>query len=168
MRHPQLEETLPGWFREGLNKYMGMLRTKGKRIGFANDDWDRDEIRLQIKREAYEELHALMSRDFTDEGRANSALEDQDRTRQVRVVVLWLMRQGNSGKSKNVVKDVVLAVAAELDRVEAELAKMPEENRPTIESRRAEIRKTGWKKVLGGWDEGDWGRLTTTWLGYSK
>jgi hypothetical protein len=168
MRHRQLEETLPGWFREGLNKYMGMLRTKGKRIGFANDDWDRDEIRLQIKREAYEELHALLSRDFTDGGRANDKLETYDRERQVRVVVLWLMRQGNSGKSKNLVKDLVVAVAAEIDRVEAELLKLPADSRPTLESRRNDIRTAGWKKVLGGWDEGDWGRLTTTWLGFAK
>ena len=168
MRHPQLEETLPGWFREGLNKYMTMLRTKGKRIGFANDDWDRDEIRLQIKREAYEELRALLSRDFTDEGKPNGALEEQDRTRQVRVVVLWLMRQGNGGKSKNLVRDLVQGVAAETDRVEAELLKMPEEGRPTLESKRAEIRKAAWTKQFAGWDEGDWNRLMTAWLGYSK
>ncbi len=171
MRHPQLEETLPGWFREGLNKYMNMLRTKGKRIGFANDDYDRDEIRLQIKREAYEELLALLSRDFVDQGRPSGALQDQDRTRQVRVVVLWLMRQGNSGKSKNLVRDLVLAVAAEIDATEAEILKMPEQKdveKPTLESRRADIRKAAWNRLFAGWDEGDWNRLTTAWLGYSK
>jgi hypothetical protein len=171
MRHPQLEETLPGWFKEGLNKYMNMLRTKGKRIGFANDDWDRDEIRLQIKRGAHEELLALLSRDFTDQGKPNGALEEYDRTRQVRVVVLWLMRQGNSGKSKNLVRDLVLAVASELDAAEAEILKMPEQkdtDRPTLESKRSDIRKAAWNRVFAGWDEGDWNRLTTAWLGYSK
>jgi hypothetical protein len=171
MRHPQLEETLPGWFREGLNKYMNMLRTKGKRIGFANDDWDRDEIRLQIKRGAYEELLALLSRDFTDQGRPNGALEEFDRAREVRVVVLWLMRQGNTGKSKNLVRDLVLAVAGEIDAAEAEILKIPEQkdtDRPTLESRRADIRKAAWSRVFAGWDEGDWNRLTTAWLGHSK
>lgn len=171
MRHPELEATLPGWFREGLDKYMNMLRTKGKRIGFANDDWDRDEIRLQIKRDAYEDLLALLSRDFVDEGRPNTALQDQDRTRQVRVVVLWLMRQGNSGKSKNLVRDLVLAVAAEIDRIEAEILKMPEQkdaDKPTLESKRADMRKAAWKSLFAGWDEGDWKRLNTAWLGHSK
>jgi hypothetical protein len=171
MRHPELQATLPGWFREGINKYMNMLRTKGKRIGFANDDWDRDEIRLQIKREAYEELLALLSRDFVDQGKPNGALESQDRERQVRVVVLWLMRQGNSGKSKNLVRDLVLAVAAEIDAAEAALLKLPEEKdaaKPTLTMKVPEIRKTAWNRLFAGWDEGDWNRLTTTWLGYSK
>lgn len=65
-------------------------------------------------------------------------------------------------------RDLVQGVAAETDRVEAELLKMPEENRPTLESRRPEIRKAAWTKQFCGWDEGDWSRLTTTWLGYSK
>jgi len=171
MRHPQLEETLPGWFRDGINKYMNMLRTKGKRIGFANDDWDRDEIRLQLKRDAYEDLHALLSREFVDQGKPNNTLEEQDRKRQVRVVVLWLMRQGNSGKSKNLVRDLVQAVAAEIDRVEAEILAMPEEKdtpKPSLESKRTDIRKASWNKVLGGWDDGDWNRLNNGWLGFAK
>jgi hypothetical protein len=171
MRHPKLEEMLPGWFRDGLNKYMGMLRTKGKRIGFANDDWDRDEIRLQIKRGGYEELLALLSREFTDQGKPNSALDEQDHKRQVRVVVLWLMRQGNSGKAKNLVRDLVLGVAAEIDRVEAEILAMPEQKdaeRPSIESKRTDIKKNAWNNLFGAWDEGDWNRLTNAWLGFSK
>ncbi len=171
MRHPELEATLPASFKEGLDKYMNMLRTKGKRIGFANDDWDRDEIRLQIKREAYEELLALLSRGFVDLGKPNAALEEYDRTRQMRVVVLWLMRQGNSGKSKNLVRDLVLAVAAEIDRVEEEILKMPAEkdvDKPTLVMKQPDIRKAAWNKLFAGWDEGDWNRLTTTWLGYSK
>ncbi|HEX5137010.1 MAG TPA: hypothetical protein VFY93_08570 [Planctomycetota bacterium] len=170
MRNPGLEATLPQWFRDGLNKYMTMLRTKGKRIGFANDDWDRDEIRLQIKRGGYEDLLALLSREFTDLGKPGN-LDQQDRERQVRVAVLWLMRQGNSGKTKNVVRDLVQGVAAEIDRVEAEILAMPapkEGEKPTVESKRIEIRKNAWNKVLGGWDEGDWNRLNTAWLGFSK
>jgi hypothetical protein len=171
LRNPNLEGTLPGWFKEGLNKYMNMLRTKGKRIGFANDDWDRDEIRLQIKRDGYEDLLPLLSREFTDQGMPKKGLDEQDRSREVRVVVLWLMRQGNSGKGKNLVRDLVLAVANELDRVEAEILAMPDkkdEQKPTIDSKRAEIRKNAWNTVFAGWDEGDWNRLTTAWLGFAK
>lgn len=171
MRHPQLEEMLPGWFRDGLNKYMGMLRTSGKRINFAKDDWDRDEIRLQIKRGGYEELLALLSREFTDLGKPDNAIQDEDRKRQVRVVVLWLMRQGNGGKAKDLVRDLVLGVAAEIDRVEAEILAMPEQKdveKPSIESRRVDIRKNAWNGLLGGWDEGDWNRLTNAWLGFAK
>jgi len=171
MRHPELETVLPASFKEGLNKYMGMLRTKGKRIGFANDDWDRDEIRLQIKRDAYEDLLALLSRGFVDEGMPKAGLEEFDRTRQERVVVLWLMRQGNAGKSKNLVRDLVLAVAAEIDRVEAEILKMPEQKdveKPSLSTKHDEIRKTAWKGLFGAWDAGDWSRLTGTWLAFAK
>jgi hypothetical protein len=172
MRHPGLEETLPKWFRDGLQKYMNMLRTKGKRVSFAHDDWDRDEIRLQIKKGNYDPLLALLSVEFADEGIPNKAVEPMERERQIRVVVLWLMRQGNTGRSKNLVKNLVLAVAAEMDRVEEQLAKAAAETKaaapPTLASERPAILKAGWRSVFAEWDEGDWNRLTNSWLSHAK
>lgn len=171
-RHPELEATLPAGFKEGLNKYMNMVRTKGKRVEFAHDDYDRDEIRLQIKKGAYEDLLPLLSRDFTDEGQPNKALQEEERNREMRVAVLWLMRQGNANKSKNLVRDLVVAVAAEIDSAEAEMLKTAPKDKdapkPTLEGRRPDIRKAAWKKVFASWDEGDWNRVTTAWLGFAK
>jgi hypothetical protein len=172
MRHPGLEVSLPAGFREGLNKYMNMVRTKGKRVTFANDDWDRDQIRLEIKKGKYEDLLALLSRDFVDQGKRNEALQEHERNLQMRAVVLWLMRQGNAGKTKNVVRDLVLGVAREIERVEAELLKAPATDKdavpPTVETKREEIRKAAWTTLFAGWDDGDWNRLTNSWLGFAK
>jgi len=177
-RHPELEGTLPEWLKTGLKKYMEMVRTKGRRIGYANDDWDRDEIRLQIKKEKYESLLTLLSREITNEGRPNAMLEGYDRERQQRVVVLWLMREGNRGKYKNLIRNLVLNLALEIERVEEEWAQANPKAKEAadyalqkhgaVASKRAEILKNAWNATFPGWDAKDWDRLTTAWLSHAK
>jgi len=172
LRHPELEKTLPEWLKDGLDKYMNMVRTKGRRISYANDDWDRDEIRLQIKKGAYEDVHALLTRDCTDEGTPSKNLDKYERERQVRVVVLWLMRDANRGKTKNLVGNLVLAVATEIERVEQEWLKANPKQKTVdagvVAGKRAEIRRAAWQRVFRDWDDDDWKRLHNAWLGDAK
>jgi len=100
-RNPHLEGALPPWLKAGLDKYMDMMRSKGKRITFSNEDWGRDEMRLTIKKGDYQPLHKLVE---------GSAAEDQCKS-----VVFWLMTAGRRGKYKKVVTGYVGHLADALD-----------------------------------------------------
>jgi len=89
-RHAQLEGSLPRWLASGMEKYMDMVRSKGKRITFANDDWLRDEMRLKITKGEYVPLKQLIE---------GAGPEDQAKS-----VVYWLLTKGSRGKYKNLVK----------------------------------------------------------------
>jgi hypothetical protein len=89
-RHAQLEGSLPRWLAGGMEKYMDMVRTKGRRITFANDDWLRDEMRLKISKGDYVPLEQLIG---------GGGSEDQSKS-----VVYWLMTKGSRGKYKNLVR----------------------------------------------------------------
>ena len=163
-RHRALEATLPEWLKEGLNKYMRMVRTKGKKIGYAHDDYDRDAIRLQVKKGKYESLLTLMSRGIHDHGAPKASMEQHEREMQQRVVVLWLMREGNRGKYKNLIRDFVLNIVSAIEEFEKEwMAKNPKERAPVLVNGR-EILQDAWARTFGKWRDKDWDRFTTAWL----
>ena len=163
-RHSELEPMLPAWLKGGLNKYMRMVRTKGRKIGYAHDDYDRDAIRLQIKKGKYESLLTLMSRGIHDRGDPKS-MELHEREMQERVVVLWLMREGNRGKYKNLIRNFVLNIVSAIEEFEKEwMAKNPKQRAPVSENR-TQILHDAWARTFGKWQDKDWARLTTAWLG---
>ena len=177
-RHPKLEKTLPEWLKEGIDKYMSKVRSKGKRITFAHGDWDRDEMRLQIKRNAYQPLLHLMSSGIVDRA-VVKYLESEDLERQQRVVVLWLMREGNRGKYKNVIRDLVVNTALAIEAFEEDWhRKNPpgakaksDEPQPTsapVASHRDEIMEDAWQRTFGKWKDKDWAKLTTLWVSFAK
>ncbi|MHC4972392.1 MAG: hypothetical protein ACYTG3_08665 [Planctomycetota bacterium] len=89
-RHAQLRGSLPRWLADGMEKYMDMVRTKGRKITFANDDWLRDEMRLKITKGDYVPLKQLVE---------GAGSEDQAKS-----VVYWLMTKGSRGKYKKLVR----------------------------------------------------------------
>ncbi len=89
-RHSQLEGSLPRWVAWGMEKYMDMVRTKGKRITFANDDWLRDEMRLKITKGDYVPLQQVVEGPASDD--------------QCKSVVYWLLTKGSRGKYRGLVK----------------------------------------------------------------
>jgi hypothetical protein len=89
-RHAHLEGSLPGWLAWGMEKYMDMVRSKGRRITFANDDWLRDEMRLKITKGDYVPLEQLIG---------GGGREDQAKS-----VVYWLLTKGRRGKYGKLVR----------------------------------------------------------------
>jgi hypothetical protein len=100
-RHAQLQGSLPRWVAEGMEKYMEMIRSKGKRVTFANEDWLRDEMRLKITKGDYVPLRQLIG---------GGGAEDQAKS-----VVYWLMTKGNRGKYKNLVRTYLHHLIAALE-----------------------------------------------------
>jgi len=175
-RHPQLEGWLPEWFEEGFGKYMRMLRSKGKKVGFGNEDWDRDSIRLQIKKGRHEDVRAILCRGITDEGVSNAEMESYERSLQIRSFVMWLMRGGNKGRTKNVVRDFVLNIERNLLAAEAEWEQknpagpksQPGERREirngAISSQRKALVKNAWTETFGAWKAADWKKINKSWM----
>jgi len=168
-RHSALEGSQPPWIKEGFAKYMRMMRSKGRKITFSHGDYDRDEIRLQIKADKYESLLSLMSAGITDEGGGgNNAMSGYERERQVRTLVLWLMRQGNKGKRKNLVRDFIMNLIGALEDQETAWRKTSRDKEATFSADGHAARKEAWKRSFGDWDEADWKRFTAVWLSFAK
>lgn len=180
-RHPNLQETLPGWLKEGFDKYMKLLRSKGRRIEFSHEDWDRTEMRLQIDKGKYEPVRTVLSRGVTDAGEGNRDMSGHERDRQARSVVYWLMNEGNRGRYRNLVRDFVGHVleAVEETRTKLEeqfLAEDPKADREAlrhkvdleVQSKRGEILQLAFEKSFGEWDDSDWEKLTRTWKSYAE
>jgi len=106
-RNKNLAMNMPGWLSSGLHKYMDMLRTKGKRIDFTNEDWNRDSMRLQIKKGAYVPLKELISSEIWSAATQQNAAGGWERHQQAESLVYWLMTKGNRGKYKDLIKNYV-------------------------------------------------------------
>ena len=117
-RNKNLTSNMPSWLRSGLYKYMNMLRTKGKRIDFSNEDWDRDRMRLQITKGAYAPLKELIA------GAAAKQKQDGagswERHQQAESLVYWLMTKGNRGKYKNLIKNYLFYLTIVVQDVQLE------------------------------------------------
>jgi len=117
-RNKNLASNMPSWLSSGLYKYMNMLRTKGKRIDFTNEDWDRDRMRLQITKGAYAPLKELIT------GAAAKQKQDGagswERHQQAESLVYWLMTKGNRGKYKNLIKNYLFYLTIVVQDVQLE------------------------------------------------
>jgi hypothetical protein len=112
-RHAQLDGSLPGWLARGMEKYMDMVRSKGKRITFANDDWLRDEMRLKITKGDYVPLKQLIE---------GAGPEDQAKS-----VVYWLMTKGSRRKYGKLVRSYLHHLLGALAAGEKDAAKVARE-----------------------------------------
>ena len=109
-RHALLEGSLPRWLASGMEKYMDMVRSKGKRITFANDDWLRDEMRLKITKGEYVPLKQLIE---------GAGSEDQAKS-----VVYWLLTKGSRGKYGKLVRSYLHHLLGALTAGEADAARV--------------------------------------------
>ncbi|MHC4930902.1 MAG: hypothetical protein ACYTGV_01750 [Planctomycetota bacterium] len=196
-RNRYLEKTMPKWISEGLGKYIGMLRSKGRKIRFSNEDWDRDWIREAIRNGTYMPMLQLVAEEVPDIEPVEpwKALETHDRERQERGVVFWLMRKGNRGKYKNLISRYLDHLAFALEEVEAEVEKEQEERERaaaeaekqikregasdssgdhevgalvSVMDRRAEILRKAHDRTFAKWTAKDWKRFTQAWVSYAK
>ncbi len=120
-RNKNLRMNMPGWLDSGLDKYMDMLRTKGKRIDFTNEDWNRDSMRLQIKKGAYVPLKEMITSEVWTGGADQQSIANSwDRHQQAESVVYWLMTKGNRGKYKNLIKNYMFYLTIVVQDVQLE------------------------------------------------
>jgi hypothetical protein len=137
-RNRNLAMNMPSWLASGLGKYMEMLRTKGKRIDFTNENWDRDDMRMQIKKGAYVPLKELITSEIWSAAQQNNPAGSWERHRQAESVVYWLMTKGNRGKYKNLVKDYLFYLTIVVQDVQLEfeekLGKLEDEKEAAMKS----------------------------------
>jgi hypothetical protein len=121
-RNRLLWTNMPSWLSTGLDKYVGMIRTRGRSIKFSNEDWTRDSMRLSIKKGEVVPLKDLMSAGITnvDDQAANT---DWNKYEQARSVVYWLMKEGNRGRYKGLVSKYIDALTLTVEEAEAEYQK---------------------------------------------
>jgi hypothetical protein len=184
-RHELLEDSLPDWVSVALKKYMDMVRTKGKRITFTNEDWDRDSMRLAIKKELYLPAEELVMRGLKGHSESRP-IDSGDRDLQRRSFGFWLLTKGNRGKHKNLIRDYLAALLQAIEAVEAgylaeALAKSEKDGKPDPDApserewargeaklKLGEIRQTAFDRIFGKWGAKDWQRLTKAWLSEAK
>ncbi|NJN14127.1 MAG: hypothetical protein HC813_00180 [Planctomycetes bacterium] len=123
-RNKLLDQNMPGWLSSGLDKYFQMVRTKGRRITFSNEDWGRDQMRLSIKKGEYVPLRDLLSSGVWDAAEASGneaeVISGWQRHSQAQSVVYWLMTEGNRGKYKGIVRDYLSTLIVIVEEAEAE------------------------------------------------
>lgn len=183
-RHELLSEMVPGWVSVALAKYMSMVRSKGKRITFTNEDWDRDSMRLAIKKGTYTAVVNLVGRRVEGIG-DTITLASHEREAQERSFGFWLLTKGNRGKYKHMVRNTLAALLGSIEKLEAEAVKKhtaeskgkkrdPNEASARdwaiadVKAKELEIRRAALDAVFGGWNAGDWKKLTRAWLGDAK
>ena len=109
---------IPGWLSVALKKYMSMVRSKGKRITFTNEDWDRDSMRLAIKKNEYTDVINLIGRRLKDVGDGTN-LDSYKREAQERSFGFWLLTKGNRGKHKHLIRNYLAALLNSIQTHEA-------------------------------------------------
>jgi len=119
-RNKNLSVNMPSWLDSGLRKYMEMLRTKGKRIDFTNEDWNRDRMRLQIKKGAYAPLKELITSEIWSAAKQQNPMGGWERHQQAESFVYWLMTKGNRVKYKNLIKNYLFYLTIVVQDVQLE------------------------------------------------
>ncbi|MHC4973548.1 MAG: hypothetical protein ACYTG3_14575 [Planctomycetota bacterium] len=137
-RNKNLAMNMPSWLSSGLHKYMDMLRSKGKRIDFTNEDWNRDSMRLQIKKGAYVPLKEMITSEIWSAAEQKNPMGSWDRHQQAESVVYWLMTKGNRGKYKNLIKNYLFYLTIVVQDVQLEfeekLGKLEDEKKAAMKS----------------------------------
>jgi len=188
-RHPLLEDMRPGWLETVLEKYADMLRTKRGKISYAKDDYDRDVIRLAIKRGEYTDLQNVIGRGLKGGGTGGAQLDSSKWGLQVRTFGFWILTKGNKGKYKNFVRDYLaellrnlrdteeIALAEALADQKARKKKKEEDSDgasprefalTATKAKRDKILQTTFDRRFGGWGTKEWTRFTRAWLGHAK
>ncbi|MHC4958816.1 MAG: hypothetical protein ACYTGN_10615 [Planctomycetota bacterium] len=169
-RHELLPDVVPGWMATALNKYMDMVRTKGKRIIFSHEDWDRDQIRLDIKKGEVVPVAVILG---AEKGDATAS------SLQTRNFGYWLLTKGNRGKYKDLVRKYIAMLLVHIRTAEQEQrSKVPEDKKDSVEidewvaaevkTKLPEVRQGAFDDLFQSWKPKDWAKFHKLWLSHAK
>jgi hypothetical protein len=167
-RDPDLFQALPYWLDEGLAQVLGTARSKGRKLEFQPDEWERDGLRDAVRQDKVTPPSALMKL-----GR-EEFFQEQSRSKEAAALCRFLLT-GPASKNratKTILKDYLICLKEVVGEIDAERAKeQPAEKPPETEAEEDERfrnRKDGWKaqesklleetwqRAFGSWDEKAW------------
>lgn len=180
-RHPLLRDMIPGWLTVVLEKYADMLRTKRGRIGYAKDDYDRDTIRLAIKRDEYTNLGVFLGEGIKRSNLEGKELPSDQRGLQLRSFGFWILTKGNRAKYKNLIRKYLAALEKNVRDVEEGAIRQAQADKKSgaegawrawalaeTKGKRDQILQKTFEDLFDGWDAKDWERFTRAWLSDAK
>ncbi len=181
-----LYSSMPPWLENGLSRYIGSAKLKGKSLEFAADQSEQDGMREGRRANALlpvKDMFAMSSNELW-QGEGGMALYAECAS-----IVRYLYGPGaKQPKTRNLIRDYIaklLAVVEEQDAAAEEARKneAPTAAPQTEEEEEAEFKKRrnkNWtdnekdllkkvfEKVFEGWTDGDWQSLQTAWEKWAK
>jgi hypothetical protein len=175
-RDPDLFQALPYWLEGGLSQVLGTARSKGKRLEFQADDWERDALREASR------LQKLASpRDLMKLGR-EGFFSEQSREKEAAALCRFLLT-GPASKNratKTLFKDYLIHLKEVITEIAKEDAKdKPAEKAPTTEEeedarfknrreawkdKESKVLDETWKRTFADWDDKDWKSFETAYF----
>jgi len=132
-KNRNLAWNLPSWIDIGLRQHMAVARSKGKKVEFKPDAYDRQNLKEFLKRGEAVSLRALLSGN-----------EEVFRTRweeaklQAGSVLTFLLERANRGSTKDCVRNYLAALVVAVEEAEAEYEAVKEKQRQEAAARAAQ------------------------------
>ncbi|MGH7162234.1 MAG: hypothetical protein ACREID_02020 [Planctomycetota bacterium] len=189
-----LAQNMPEWLAMGLYKHVEMIRTKGSSVDFTNENWDRDSLRLEIKKGSCLPIQKLIQGDAV----AIDVQGDQDwqkrrmRDMQSGSFVHWLMTKAPAKYKKllpeylgyllSAVEEAETQYQAQMDKIKQDAAAAAnsesedaddaadrrwEEIAKAIKEKRQSILDTAYQRAFGNWKASDWKSIDKAWAGFA-
>jgi len=192
-KNRSLAYNMPYWISDGLARYMKFARSKGKRLEFKPDDYDRQWIKELIKKGNAVPVRKLLEGDEkVFEAPGNQGLQSGS-------VVQFLIERANRGATKDCVRTYLAALVTAVEAAEAEFKAFRDKQLEEAKQRAAEsgapgasegdadddegedgekqwkefeealkkkakaIRETAFRQAFGALSDSDWQRLDTQW-----
>jgi len=141
-KNKDLDWNMPRWIDTGLNQHMSFARTKGKKVTFVFDSWDKDDLRTLLKNDEAIPLRELISglHEEKDKGLdlkggidIDKLMKSSRQGTQAGSVVTYLLTKGNKGKLKGALANYMKALIAAIEEAEAEYEKTTDAIREEVE-----------------------------------
>jgi hypothetical protein len=99
-----LSWNMPQWISDGLRQHMSFARSKGRKVRFAFDAWDKDQLRTLLRNKEAVPLKDLISGASEKQGSISLDFDEifksSRQSTQAGSVVTYLLTRGNRGKTK--------------------------------------------------------------------
>ncbi|MEE8105750.1 MAG: hypothetical protein V3T86_09475 [Planctomycetota bacterium] len=126
-KNTALSNSMPPWLRYGLTQYLRMGRSKGKKLEFKLDGWDRTRLRALLKSGRAAPIKKMFLRDT----------EGMDVYTQSGSVVWYLLTKGNRGAFKGALRNYLQNLIVSIETAQAELEAEREKQLAKLEAAKA-------------------------------
>jgi hypothetical protein len=173
-RDDELWSAMPRWLRDGLSQILGTARSKGSRVDFKVDDWERDGLREAARNDKLTSPQEMMKMGWEE------FYKEQHRSQEAAALLRFFLlgAASKSRKTKDLLETYIKslkAVVTEMQEAEKKNSKDVEKPPETEEeeAERYKNRANKWKekeselldkafaKTFGDWDEKDWRSFET-------
>jgi hypothetical protein len=148
-KNKDLDWNMPRWIDQGLSEHMSFARSKGKKVKFVFDSWDKEKLKTLLKKDEAVPLKDLISGRHEEERKGPSlkgGFEEWEKFSRQNVqagsVVTYLLTKGNRGKLKGALANYLTALIGAIEEAEAEydaeIKELGEEEKQEAEAQRAD------------------------------